>query len=234
MAQHFKTSNTSYHPKLRISISIMAAKLPMGPIAYPDPADMLAKNSSVDEYFDELSTALVANFGGNNITQPRIINIIGGLWSSYPVLQTLYKRLTPAQLANVANLREAVKTHLFPDGEQDLFHQLLQKFYARKQELLETPVGSGNIYPEPAIAYTSDKIKLISKIPAAQQPTPQQQVHSIIDNLQQPLRQQTLSMANPFPPDVDTAVRITLRAERAVSAPPGAPPVITNAAQTFQ
>ena len=191
----------------------------MGPIPLPDASKLLSRELSVNDYFETITLTLTANLGGHTISPSRLVNIILGLWTATPTLHKLASLLTAHQRATPEALKEAIRQFLYPGGEQALHHDLIKQFYARRQTLVEMPLGSGLWYPEPAITYVSDKLHLISKVPAAQQPPASAQIHCLIQDLQHVLRPQVLAMAHPYPATVKDAISLILLAERAISQP---------------
>ena len=200
-------------------MSNMSTGLLMGPIPLPDASKLLSRELSVNDYFETITLTLTANLGGHTISPSRLVNIILGLWTATPTLHKLASLLTAHQRATPEALKEATRQFLYPGGEQALHHDRIKQFYARRQTLVEMPIGSGLWYPEPAITYVTDKLHFISKVPAAQQPPASAQIHCLIRDLQQVLRPQVLAMAHPYPATVKDAISLILLAERAISQP---------------
>jgi len=196
----------------------MANKFPSGPFELPDARALAAREMPVDVYFKKLQKALQANAGGNALPYARMLNLLKGAWSQYPTLDQLLDRLTPAQLANLNALQDAVRTTLYPQGDAQLQHNLLQKFWNRSQLSVEIPPGSSEYYPEPALSYTEDKRNLISQLPANQHPPEAQIISSMIFGLQPQLRQ-AVNVIRPKPQTIDEAVAIILEQEQSISEP---------------
>jgi len=196
----------------------MANKFPAGPFKIPDARKLAAREMSVDTYFSQLHKTMQANQGGSNLTHAKLVNLLRGAWSEFPTLDQLLDRLTPQQLATIDALKEAVRAALYPEGDAQLHHSLLQKFWNRNQLLIEIPPGSGEYYPEPALTYTESKRHLVSQLPVAQQPPEAQIINSLIFGLQ-PILRQAVNLVRPKPQTVDEAVAAILEQERSISEP---------------
>ena len=191
------------------------SKLPIGPVPLLDPRLLLAKKIAVDEFFDINKRRMGANKGGTAPTDAQFLTIMRGLFTETPTLDQMLQRFEDAGHITLAQVKQAMRAELFPNGEQDLVKQHTTDFWQRRQQLVETPLRSGTFHAEPVLSYLEHKRYLLSKIPDAQRPPEEVQISTIIDGLIPALREK-LDSRDTTPATLDALTQAALQAEKAI------------------
>ena len=203
-----------------------------GFFALPNPYLMESRVLTVEEYFRDLEIASVANLNGKPIPNNHWEGIIRGAWNNIPHLKAILNRFTPAQRATLDAIREATRAALFPDGQPDLHHKDIRKFWSRKQGLVEHPPQSGNLCPESIRSYTESKRELAAKIPDAHRPNEETQIRDLIEGLHPVLKGPMSTIDTPA--TMEDCVTRLLKLERAMQVSPDSSatvPLITSTSQ---
>lgn len=116
------------------------------------------------------------------------------VYAHHTALTGILQRIPPHHTSTLAQIQQELVNSLRPQGQQDEDNDHLRDYINRKQIMRPVAQGSSLFQPENVLTYIEKLDKLLHKLPEAQRPTQQAQVHHIVQGLFDELR-----MRAPYP-----------------------------------